>query len=158
MNPEPENFESLRRLLALKRHEQPPPGYFNSFSGKVVARITAGEKGDQSGEPKWLQRLWQMLEARPILGGAFGAGICAVLISGILNSEDPAGAGSATAFSPSVSQVAGVPSGIAPVESNGTPLDSETNSITALSELFNIQPGLQPPLQHVHGSFIVPGN
>jgi len=83
------NFEALRRLMALKRHEEPPPGYFNDFSRQVIARIRAGET-DGGREPigsSWWQRLWAALETKPIFAGAFGAGVCAVLISGILNSE-----------------------------------------------------------------------
>ncbi|MBC8096511.1 MAG: hypothetical protein H7Y43_11935 [Akkermansiaceae bacterium] len=87
MNPESQDFEQLRRLLAIKRHEQPPPGYFHHFSGDVIARIKAGDQGESLGT-NWVQKLWSMLETKPVFAGAFGASVCAVLISGILNSEE----------------------------------------------------------------------
>jgi hypothetical protein len=93
MSQDSEDFGSLRRLLALKRHEQPPPGYFNDFSGQVIARIKAGERADESAldrffwEVPWLQRLWAALEAKPILAGAFGATVCGLLIFGVIYSE-----------------------------------------------------------------------
>jgi hypothetical protein len=92
MTPDHEDFEQLRRLLALKRHEQPPPGYFNSFSQQVLARIRAGELGaDTAPWERWLtsplQRLWLTFETKPVLAGVFGAAVCALLISGVVYSE-----------------------------------------------------------------------
>jgi len=94
MSPDQENFDSLRRLLALKRHEQPPPGYFQDFSGQVMARLRAGEQADRSSfwenlswEAPWLQRLWGAFEAKPILAGALGMAVCGLLVSAIALSE-----------------------------------------------------------------------
>jgi hypothetical protein len=93
MSRESEDFGSLRRLLALKRHEQPPPGYFEGFSAQVMARIKAGERVDEGvlarlfWEAPWLQRLWAALEAKPALAGAFGAAVCGLLIFGVIYSE-----------------------------------------------------------------------
>jgi hypothetical protein len=161
MNPENENFEELRRLLALKRHEQPPPGYFHNFSGQVIARIKAGERGDRVLDHSWLQRFWSVLEAKPVFAGAFGAAICAVLISGIFNSEE-AGMLSTTSVLPAVSP------GVGRVGEGGvistTPVaaitgikdsqsDADTNSVASLQSLFDSQPNVTPASQN----FTLPG-
>jgi hypothetical protein len=95
MNADPENFEDLRRLLKLKRYEQPPPGYFNHFSSTVIARIEAGERGEPDsvmerlfGHAGWWQQLGDSLQSRPGFAGAFGAIACTLLISGIVYSEN----------------------------------------------------------------------
>jgi hypothetical protein len=94
MNPDSQNFEQLRRLLALKRHEQPPPGYYHNLSSEIIARIKAGDMGEPEPlierlfrDAPWLGRVWSMLEAKPAFAGAFGAVVCALMISGILYSE-----------------------------------------------------------------------
>jgi len=87
-----ENFEQLRRLLAVKRYEQPPPGYFHSFSREVIVRIKAGELGESGTkwwafDGSWLHWLWAACERRPVLAGGVGLAFCgfffaASLISG----------------------------------------------------------------------------
>jgi hypothetical protein len=91
MNQDTENFEQLRRLLALKRHEQPPPGYFNGFSRQVIARIKVGRRGNiierLLWEAPWLQRIWAAFEAKPVLAGVFGVAVCGLLITGVIYSD-----------------------------------------------------------------------
>src|SRR5579859_7252253 len=74
MSSEQENFEELRRLLALKRHEQPPPGYFEGFSHQVIARIEAGEiSAGQTAMQRllarlpWFRGVWEGFEAKPLI-------------------------------------------------------------------------------------------
>jgi hypothetical protein len=94
MTPEQESFDALRRLLKLKRYEQPPPGYFNSFSREVVAQIRAGEKAVQKQtleglfwEAPWLQRLLDSFQARPAFAAGFGSAICALAIGIVAYSQ-----------------------------------------------------------------------
>jgi hypothetical protein len=92
MNENENNFESLRRLLALKRHETPPPGYFDHFSGTVMARIRAGEGGAaerQESGLSWLSRMLAAFEAKPAFAGAFAFSLCLFLVFGIVYAERP---------------------------------------------------------------------
>jgi len=94
MSPVQDDFEQLRRLLALKRHEQPPPGYFHGFSRQVIVRIKAGELGNESEASLWsfgggslFQRIWATLDAKPIFEGAFGVAVCGFFVVGALMSD-----------------------------------------------------------------------
>ncbi len=94
MEPEQENFQQLRRLLALKRHERPPPGYFDGFSRNVVARIRTEQKIGRKGwffrigtEAPWLVRIWDSVQTKPLMVGAFGACVSALLVVGLVLSE-----------------------------------------------------------------------
>ena len=94
MNENQPNFESLRRLLALKRHEAPPPPYFDAFSRQVIARIRAGEADTQagllerlSGQIPWLLKLLQALETKPAFAGAYAFALCLLLVAGVIFTE-----------------------------------------------------------------------
>jgi hypothetical protein len=43
MHMDSENFDAVRKLMALKRHESPPPGFYSKLPGKIAARIERGE-------------------------------------------------------------------------------------------------------------------
>jgi len=100
MNENENNFESLRRLLALKRHEIPPPGYFNDFSGRVLQRIHAGDPGtsanwmedwveDLFGQAPWFSKLLHAFDTRPLFAGGFAGALCLLLFFGIVYAERP---------------------------------------------------------------------
>ena len=96
MNENENNFESLRRLLAQKRNETPPPGYFDSFSSQVVARIRAGEAKTGPTEAEgyfaqapWLSKILQAFEFKPAFAGAFASALSLLLVFGIVYAERP---------------------------------------------------------------------
>ena len=96
MNNNENNFESLRHLLVLKRHEIPPPGYINNFSSNVIQRIRAGHTGESAslleqffGQAPWASRLLQVFNVKPVFAGGFAGALCMLLLFGIVYAERP---------------------------------------------------------------------
>jgi hypothetical protein len=88
MSNTPEEFEKLQKLLKVKRYEQPPPGFFNNFSAKVVNRIESADEVDQAwAQAPWLRKFFLLLETNPLAAGLFGLSVCGLMISGIAFSE-----------------------------------------------------------------------
>ena len=101
MNEQDSSFEQLHKLLALKKHEIPPPGYFNNFSSQVVSRIRLGETAKKSegllgslfSEAPWMLKVIRIFEAKPAYAGVFASLLCLLLVAGIVvtdHSEAPA--------------------------------------------------------------------
>jgi hypothetical protein len=129
MNVPPEDFDSIQKILRLKRYEQPPPGYFHGFSGRVIRRIERGEA-----RTSWWERFG--FDLRPALAAATGAFACALVVYGVATADDvqPLDVNGSQSWSGS----AGLSSAIAdfassgelasgnstnPVSSYGTPID-----------------------------------
>src|ERR1043166_203322 len=74
-----ENFESLRKLLALKRHEQPPPGYFDRLSSSISARLRAEPVEKISPG----SRIASWFSWKPALTYAFALGVFVTAFCGI---------------------------------------------------------------------------
>ena len=90
------NFDELKQLLRLKRHEIPPPGYFNNFSGDVIARIRAGEAGGPQSllerlqeQSPWLAGWLRIFETKPGVIGGFATSLCLLLLIGVVMAERP---------------------------------------------------------------------
>jgi len=78
MNADPENFDSLMQLLALKKYEQPPPGYFNRLPGQILARLESQEE-----EAGFWGKLFSGLVVRPALAYSVGLAFCGAFATGI---------------------------------------------------------------------------
>src|SRR5665213_791726 len=74
MNPDPNDFETLRKLMALKRHEQPSSEYLDQLSGSIINRIERGE-----GQLSLFDRISGNFAMRPTLVYACGLTICGAL-------------------------------------------------------------------------------
>jgi hypothetical protein len=85
MNPLPHNQDgkdqhSLLPLLTLKHHELPPPGYFSSFSSKVIARIEANTNAAQL---SFWQKLQLAFSTKPSLASGLGLIVGASLVASL---------------------------------------------------------------------------
>lgn len=94
MNENQQNFDELKRLLKLKQHEVPPPGYFNRFSDQVVSRIRAGEASGSNMaferlevSAPWLANLLRVFETKPGIVGGFAVSLCLLLVLGVVFAE-----------------------------------------------------------------------
>ena len=168
MNENENNFESLRRLLAFKNRETPPPGYFDDFSAQVLNRIRAGRSRRRTktrreifAEAPWLLKFIQMFESRPAFAGAFAASLCLVLVFGIVLAEQPDDSASQPLI---MGQVAENSASLGAISEK--PLPQQSESLILASENTNPATSLQPvatmfgqqnPLFQQVG-FTVPGN
>jgi len=149
MNENDNNFESLRRALALKRHEVPPPGYFDRFSGNVIARIRAGEAVKAEGFWSRVISLLQISEAKQMFAGGFAS---LLLLLGIVYAEQPEVVATSqsllpTAASQSFAPLASLSSEPGLASANPTDLlasNSPINSLQPVASFFGNQP--QNPL------------
>jgi hypothetical protein len=161
MNENENNFESLRRALALKRHEIPPPGYFHNFSGKVLARIRAGETQESS--VAWFSKLIEAFKFKPAFAGAFASALCLLLVFGIVYAERPDVMPQTQTFLQPMSQPDGAATQLAAASPMSLPQTSEpTGIIASTNPVLSLQPvaslfGEQNQFaQQVN--FTVPGN
>jgi len=88
-----QDFEKLQRLLKLKRHELPPPRYFNDFSSNITARIRAGEGSGRAHararnhQASWLQRFWQTVAGNPAVSGIASVAVCGLVVLGVVAAD-----------------------------------------------------------------------
>lgn len=80
MEPSEENFDQLKKLLELKRHETPPPGYFEDFSTNLIARIEAEDA--RPAAAGW-RRFLPSFDTSPLMVGSYGVIAASLVIIGV---------------------------------------------------------------------------
>lgn len=77
MQPPDDAEQRLLRLLALKRHEVPPPGFFDQLPVRILVNLRAGSEIE---DIPWWTRAWRMVIQEPMIGLSYAAlGVGAVL-------------------------------------------------------------------------------
>lgn len=75
-----EKNRRLQRLLALKRHETPPPGFFERFPNRVLINIRAGTEMETR---PWWQRFYRAVLNEPMVAGSYAALGLGALLFGV---------------------------------------------------------------------------
>src|SRR5580704_4090730 len=81
MNSEPDDFEALRKLMALKRHEQPPPGYFGRLPDRITSRIER-----EGGDLGFWERILAGFTFRPAFAYSFALAAFGALTFSVVSS------------------------------------------------------------------------
>jgi hypothetical protein len=162
------NFESLRRLLALKRHEVPPPGYFDDFPDQVRVRLRTGSRRESFSlmdelleQAPWLAKGLEVFEMKPAFAGVFASALCLLLLFGVVYAERPESASkpllSAAIPAAATSLAAVSPPALAqPAEETG--IVSSTNPVIRLRPLPSSSPFDQSPFGVQPVNYLLPGN
>ncbi len=66
--------------MAVKRHELPPPGFFNHFHGRVMDRI-ADEF--EKGKVAWWERALLLFDSKPVMAGTYALTASALFLCGL---------------------------------------------------------------------------
>lgn len=79
-----EDFAKLRKLLACKRYEQPPPGHFDYLRHKVLNHLEAEELVEYS---SWWRWLIEKFDAKPVLVCVYAVAVSGLLLAGFRLSQ-----------------------------------------------------------------------
>lgn len=149
------NFDDLKRLLKLKRHEIPPPGYFNHLSGDITSRIRRGESGGgktmlervQEDSP-FMAALLQLFGAKPGLVGALATSMCLLLLVGVLfmDRSEPGQSPTSAGFTQSVPEASPTLASSAPLDPPDNGITVSTNPVSSLQPVTTLFGSQQNPL------------
>jgi hypothetical protein len=79
MGTDPGNFDRLHRLLVWKRHEKPPPGYFDALPDRIRLRLQQQQE-EEGGVWGIVTRAFNL---KPVLLGALGTAAFGLFFFGV---------------------------------------------------------------------------
>ncbi|MDH7501768.1 MAG: hypothetical protein QHJ82_03505 [Verrucomicrobiota bacterium] len=86
MNSPEEQFSELQRLLAIKRHERPPPGHFDRLAQQIRRALEAETVSACS---TWWERFISRFDMQPAWAAALAVAVAAVYLYAFVASQGP---------------------------------------------------------------------